>query len=503
MNGQTMTFQDVWQSMIAKLPQMLAAVLILVGGYILALLIASTTRMVLRRLNIDTYVQNWLGDEGVTPRVSPSNWTSRVVYYIVLLFVLVAFFQVLGLTLITVPLNRFLEQIFVYAPRLLGAAALLGIAILVANIARLVVRRVLSNIRLDERVRAETGEAVLPTSQVAANTIYWIVLVIFLPAILGALGLTGLMEPVQRMVNKALDALPNILTAAVILLAGFFLARLAQRFTVNMSTALGANQLSDKIGLTSLLGRYSLAQVLGGIAYALVIVPMFTAAMQALAFKAITDPITNMLDRLIGALPVFFGAVLALVIGYVIARLASSFTIQILSGLGFDRLVEQIGIRVPEGARRPAEWAGQIVLLAVLYITFLQAAQILELNMVAGILRNFLSFAGHIGLGLLIFALGLYLARLAASVIQSSGVGQASLLAGLVRALILVFAGAMALRQMGLANEIVILAFAMLTGAIALAAALAFGLGGREVAARELENYIAQLRSREQTEEKR
>jgi hypothetical protein len=172
MNGQTMTFQDVWQSMIAKLPQMLAAVLILVGGYILALLIASTTRMVLRRLNIDTYVQNWLGDEGVTPRVSPSNWISRVVYYIVLLFVLVAFFQVLGLTLITVPLNRFLEQIFVYAPRLLGAAALLGIAILVANIARLVVRRVLSNIRLDERVRAETGEAVLPTSQVAANTIY-------------------------------------------------------------------------------------------------------------------------------------------------------------------------------------------------------------------------------------------------------------------------------------------------------------------------------------------
>jgi hypothetical protein len=56
---------------------------------------------------------------------------------------------------------------------------------------------------------------------------------------------------------------------------------------------------------------------------------------------------------------------------------------------------------------------------------------------------------------------------------------------------------------MGLANEIVILAFAMLTGAIALAAALAFGLGGREVAARELENYIAQLRSREQTDEKR
>jgi len=364
------------------------------------------------------------------------------------------------------------------------------------------VRRSLSAVRLDERIGREIGETALPTSQAAADVIYWIALLIFLPAILSALGLTGLMQPVQQMVNKVLEALPNILTAAVILIAGFLLARLAQRFTVNVSTTLGVNQLSDRIGLTPLLGRYSLVQVLGGIAYAVVILPMFTAAMQALAFEALTNPITNMLDRLIGALPVLLGAVLALIVGYVIARLASGFTTQILSGVGFDHLVAQLGIRTPEGARRPAEWAGQIVLLAVLYITFLQAAQIFELNMVASILRNFLSFAGHIALGLLIFALGLYLSRFAAGMVQSSGVGQASLLAGLVRALILVFAGAMALRQMGIANEIVVLAFGMLTGAIALAAALAFGLGGREVAARELENYIARLRSREQTDER-
>jgi hypothetical protein len=82
------------------------------------------------------------------------------------------------------------------------------------------------------------------------------------------------------------------------------------------------------------------------------------------------------------------------------------------------------------------------------------------------------------------------LANLASGVVRDSDVGQASLLATLARGAILVFAGAMALRQMGLANEIVNLAFGLLLGAIAVAAALAFGLGGREMASRKLEEWV-------------
>ena len=55
---------------------------------------------------------------------------------------------------------------------------------------------------------------------------------------------------------------------------------------------------------------------------------------------------------------------------------------------------------------------------------------------------------------------------------------------------ILVFAGAMALRQMGLANEIINLAFGLLLGAIAVAVALAFGLGGKEIAAQEIKKWL-------------
>jgi hypothetical protein len=104
---------------------------------------------------------------------------------------------------------------------------------------------------------------------------------------------------------------------------------------------------------------------------------------------------------------------------------------------------------------------------------------------------------GQVILGLVIFGIGLYLANLAAKTVEASGVTQAGLLAVAARIAILVLAGAMALREMGLANEIVNLAFGLLLGAIAVAVALAFGLGGRDIAARELEGWLESIKTEE------
>ena len=116
--------------------------------------------------------------------------------------------------------------------------------------------------------------------------------------------------------------------------------------------------------------------------------------------------------------------------------------------------------------------------------------KLLGFSSVAELVTQFTGFAGQVVLGLIIFALGLYLANLAAQTIQASKAAQARLLALAARVSVLVLSGAMALRQMGLANEIVNLAFGLLLGAIAVAAALAFGLGGREIATRELQNWL-------------
>jgi hypothetical protein len=100
-------------------------------------------------------------------------------------------------------------------------------------------------------------------------------------------------------------------------------------------------------------------------------------------------------------------------------------------------------------------------------------------------------FASQVIMGLIIITVGLYLANLVSDIVQGSGVAQASVLAAVAKVAILVLAGAMGLRQMGLANEIINLAFGLLMGAIAVAVALAFGLGGREIAARKMEGWLS------------
>ena len=125
------------------------------------------------------------------------------------------------------------------------------------------------------------------------------------------------------------------------------------------------------------------------------------------------------------------------------------------------------------------------------------AVTYLALITVAELVTSFTAFAGQVVLGLIVFAIGLFLANLAAKTIKASGAQQAGLLALAARVSILALSGAMALREMGLANEIINLAFGLLLGAVAVAAALAFGLGGRETASRELEAWVKAAKSKD------
>jgi hypothetical protein len=109
--------------------------------------------------------------------------------------------------------------------------------------------------------------------------------------------------------------------------------------------------------------------------------------------------------------------------------------------------------------------------------------------MLAGITKDFVVWGGHVLLGLVIFGFGLLLANWAAGVVRTSDSPQAPLLSVASRITILLLAGAMALRQMELANDIVNLAFGLAIGAVAVAVGLAFGLGGRDSAARLLDDW--------------
>jgi Mechanosensitive ion channel, conserved TM helix len=267
----------------------------------------------------------------------------------------------------------------------------------------------------------------------------------------------------------------------------------------NFLVAVGAERLTQRVGLSQVLGTQSLPTVAGLIAYVLILIPVVLAALDALQLQAVTAPTSNMLNTILATLPDILAASLILLVAYVSARLVSTLTTNLLSGIGFNTIVHRLGFTggVSPGQRTPAEMVGYLVFVGIMLVAATEAARQLGFAVLADLVTRFMIFAGEVVLGLIVFAIGLYFANLASSAIETSGATHASLLALAARVSIIVLAGAMALRQMGVANDIINMAFGLLLGAVALAVALAVGLGSRDVAGREVEELIRSIRRKE------
>jgi len=496
--------QVIWDQIIrlvgAYIPNLVGALAILIIGWLVALIVSAIVRGLLRRTTLDNRLARWIMGEEAAEGIEVERQVARGVYYLIMIFVLIAFFQALRLTVITEPLTQLLNQVFEYAPRLLGAGLVLLIAWIVASVLKFTVSRVLTAAKLDERLGSSAGleeEKRVPLAQTLGNAVYWLIFLLALPAVLSALELEGLLQPVQGMINQILGFLPNIFAAGLILAVGWFIARIVQQIVTNLLAAIGADRLSERVGLAPVLGKQRLSGLLGLVVYVLILIPVLIAALNALALEAITQPASNMLNAILEAIPAIFAAILVVVIAYVVGRVMAGLISNLLAGVGFNAILARLGLgkEPAEGERTPSEIVGYLVLVAIMLFAAIEASRILGFVLLADLVAQFTAFAGQVILGLIIFAIGLYLANLASQTVQASRVAQAGFLAMAARVSILVLAGAMALRQMGLANEIINLAFGLLLGAIAVALALAFGLGGREAAARELEDWLKSVKS--------
>lgn len=438
--------------------------------------------------------------------------------------------------------NNIVAAIQFYAPGIVGAIVLIILAWIVATIARAVVVRVLNAVNFDQRFGRSVGDpnTVSPLSKTIGNVVFWLIILFFLPAILGALNLPGILLPVQNMVNTALAFLPNILAAIAIGVVGWFVASIVKRVLVTVFDAIGVDRLAARFGISQALGSQRLSNVLATIVYFIILIPVLIAALNALHLDAITAPASAMLNNILLAIPNIFAAFLLLAIAYIAARVVAGLVTSILTALGFNRLLASLGLGRAQAAvdranmtaatstpgmattsatsnagtnsqmataaraattKTPSELAGGLVIVAIMLFAAVEALRLLGFVALAEIVLAFLALLGQIIVGLIIFAIGLWLSNVAATVVEESGSRWANILSPAARVSILVLAGAMALRQMGLAPEIVNLAFGLLLGAIAIAVALAFGLGGRDVAGQLLQDWRGEVETRAQPTE--
>lgn len=493
---------EIFGSLGTYIPSLIGALAILVIGWLIALAISSIGEKALRKMGLNERMTRLTGVEEPGKRIDLEKGIGKGLFYLVMLFVLVAFFQTLRVPLITEPINRLLNQVFEFVPKVAGAALLLVIALVVAKVLNMIVLKGLGAANIDERFgRREGAEGkTVSLSKSIAEAVYWLVLLLFLPAVLGALSLQGILSPVQEMFNKLLGFLPNIISAGVLFLIGWFVARIVRQILTNLLAAVGADSLGEKAGLSQALGEQKLSGLVGLIVYIFILIPIAIAALNTLQLESITAPASNMLNMILETLPRLFAAVVLLGIAYAAGKMVSGLVSSLLEGIGFNNVLARLGLgqETREGEWTPSAVVGSVVLLMILFFASLEASRLLGFEVVATLVAEFIVFAGHILTGLVIFAVGLALANAVSGALTATGTTQSNFLGIAAKVAIIVLAGAMALRQMGLANEIINIAFGMLLGAVAIAVAIAFGIGGRDIAAAELEKWVRSLKSKQE-----
>ena len=163
-----------------------------------------------------------------------------------------------------------------------------------------------------------------PLSANLAELLYWLVFILFLPAVLGALALEGLLEPVQGMIAEIFSFLPNLFAALLISTVGWFVARIVQKLVSNLLAVQDLNKLGERAGLSADEGARQFSDLVGLVVYILILLPVVISALAALELEAITRPATDMLATILGALPGMFAATVVLTLAYLVGRLLSN-----------------------------------------------------------------------------------------------------------------------------------------------------------------------------------
>ena len=458
----------------------LAAIVILLVGWIIALIVAAGVKKLLQKLNTNHRLSSATGHK---PNIE--NLLSKLVFWFVIILAVVGALNVLNISGVSDPFSNMVSRVLAFIPNLLAAVAVGFIGWILAGLVKAGLTNVLARTEMDEKLSNEVGVGSLSSN--IGEIFYWLVLLLFLPIVLSILGLTGLLIPVQNMVNEAVAYLPNLLIAGVIIFVGYILAKIVRGIVEGLSNSLGLQTQAEKIGLFK---NSNVSKFLGSFVFAIIIITALIVAFEALGIEAISQPATAMLNQIMYAIPQIIAAGLILIVAYVVSRFVGRLVAELVSGAGVDEIPMKLDVQRFLGQTRVSDIIGCLIVFFTMLFAVSEAADRLGLEQISVLIAMFIQFGASILLGAVILVVGFWLANVVANVIQRGEYNSSRWLGNLVRILIMGLVIAMGLRAMGIADSIVNLAFGLTLGSVAVAFALAFGLGGRQPAERLLSDLL-------------
>jgi hypothetical protein len=396
-------------------------------------------------------------------------------------------------------------QLMFWGPKILIALLIIVATWIVARAVKWALQKAIDRSpALKKHVTGTPDETVGHQLGVIAKLIIWLVGIM---AALRFLGVAQILDPINQLLIEIFGFLPRVLGAGVLFFVGLIVARIVRRLVQTMLIAVNVDGLMARIGIGDTGGtvptppeavppgaapgatRASLAKAAGVLIYTLIIIPIAISAVGILGIDAISGPATAMLNQILSAIPHVLYAALWIGIAFIAARFLKTFIEAILPPTGFDQALLSMGI-LPANAR-PSRIVANIAMIAIILAASIEAARQLGGDEIAIFLAQVTALGGKVIFGTLIIVAGIFLARILATLV-GSGTGEGGYAQTIVRYAIIALFTAIGLTFMGLADQIVMMAFGLILGSAAIATALAFGLGGRDAAARILERWAGE-----------
>lgn len=216
----------------------------------------------------------------------------------------------------------------------------------------------------------------------------------------------------------------------------------------------------------------------------------------------VADPVKAMLIKIWSYIPTIVGAIIILVIGWIIAKFVEAIVVRALKAARLDVVSDKTGIAnmLAQGEVKftLSELVGVIVYWIVMLSVLAASLNALNLTVASDLLSRLVAYIPNIIIAIFVLVLGSFLATFVAGVVRTAvgnaGMGNAKLLAKITYTVLIVFAVIVAIEQLNIATAFVAFTVNIILASVGLALALAFGLGCKDIAAKAMSDLLNKVK---------
>ncbi|MFS0690224.1 mechanosensitive ion channel [Sporosarcina sp. 179-K 8C2 HS] len=497
-------FRDMYfANMLSWLPELILGLVILLIGFFIAKAVENAVHKRLRKSRVNERLDVKEGKWNVEKIIS------KVFFFGILLLAFLLFFNIMNASMIATPFMTMYSGIGGAVLSILKASLILLLAWVLALIVKKVILAVGGKMKLNKFVAKVGGSPdEIDKSkwvETAANIAFYVVLLLFVPAVLHALGLSGISGPFEGMLESFMNFIPKLVGAALIFAVGWVIAKIVRTIVTKLLESVGIDRFAHKLKSSSNAKGTSISGIIGTIVFVLIMLPVTISALEVLDLEGISQPAIAMLNDIMTMLPKIAVAIVLVLVGIYLAKWLRGIVVSLLDNLGINSISGKIGVRSSATMPTFSQIIGAIVQIVVILLFVVEALQILNLNFMVTLATGIFAYLPMVVAAVVILAIGFWLANLAEKFVGSimtTQSGAPHVLRYVAKYAILAFAFFMALSQLGIAPAIINAAFILILGGVALAFGLAFGLGGREHASRYLTKMESSLQNADVSKEK-